>query len=64
MAVIAETPSISPLLFCAKEADAINTLLPESIPREILLKLTRAELLEKINQYWVAYFFMLWQHRF
>jgi CHAT domain-containing protein len=57
IAVMVETPSMSPLPFCAKEeADAINTLLPESIPREILLKRTRADLLEKINQCSIAHF--------
>jgi CHAT domain-containing protein len=47
---------MGPLPFCAKEAEAINTLLPESIPREILLKPTRAELWRKINKCSVAHF--------
>ena len=56
LAVMPETPDLNPLPFSKAEVNAIDALLPRSIPREILLKPTKSEVLEKIEQCSVAHF--------
>jgi tetratricopeptide (TPR) repeat protein len=56
MAVMSETPQKDPLPFARKEVNDIDALLPRSIPREILARPTKSELLGKIEKCSVAHF--------